>query len=97
MVGDYFRAVFRKLGKTLKSILKKLLITKQLGDGRFAVYIRFPFRFDSRLMFALRHGAKPIKPAKVVFDNYMGKGYGCNPKYVAEKLLEKYPGRFEVV
>ena len=27
----------------------------------------------------------------------MGKGYGCNPKYVAEKLLEKYPGKFDVV
>lgn len=29
----------------------------------------------------------PIQPNKIVFDNYMGKGYGCNGKYVAEALL----------
>ena len=83
--------------KKFKNLIKKVIITKYTDDGRFAVYIRFPFRIDSRLMFALRHGTKPIKPKKIVFDNYMGKGYGCNPKYVAEKLLEKYPGQFEMV
>lgn len=30
----------------------------------------------------------PIKPNKIVFDNYMGKGYGGNCKYVAEQLLK---------
>jgi len=97
MVRSYFRSKLKKGIKKLKKFLKKILVTKELGDGRFAVYIRFPFRFDSRLMFALRHATKPIKSNKVVLDNYMGKGYGCNPKYVAEKLLEKYPGKFEVV
>lgn len=91
------RAKAKNLLKKIKNLIKKIIITKYTDDGRFAAYIRFPFRIDSRLMFALRHGNKPIRPKKIVFDNYMGKGYGCNPKYVAEKLLEKYPGRFEVV
>lgn len=30
----------------------------------------------------------PVRPNKVVFDNYMGSGYGCNGKYVLQKLLE---------
>lgn len=30
-----------------------------------------------------------IQDNKIVFDNYMGKGYGCNPKYVTEELLKR--------
>lgn len=29
----------------------------------------------------------PIKRNKVVFSNFNGRGYGCNPKYVCEALL----------
>lgn len=29
----------------------------------------------------------PIEPRKIVFDNYMGRGYGCNGKYVTQALL----------
>jgi len=34
----------------------------------------------------------PIKKNKITFCNFMGKGYGCNPKYLAEEFLkdEKY-------
>ena len=28
----------------------------------------------------------PVKNNKVVFDNFAGRGYGCNPKYIAEAL-----------
>lgn len=31
----------------------------------------------------------PVVPQKVVFDNYMGKGYGCNGKYVTQELLKQ--------
>jgi len=34
----------------------------------------------------------PIKRNKVVFCNYVGKGYGCNPKYIAEGILRKNKG-----
>ena len=29
-----------------------------------------------------------IKPNLIVFDNFMGRGYGCNPKYIAEELKD---------
>ena len=29
----------------------------------------------------------PIKHNKIVFSNFLGKGYGCNCKYICEKLL----------
>lgn len=30
-----------------------------------------------------------IKKNKIVFDNFLGKGYGCNPKYIAEELIKQ--------
>ena len=30
----------------------------------------------------------PIAKNKIVFDNFCGKGYGGNPKYIAEAILE---------
>ena len=30
-----------------------------------------------------------INPKKIVFDNFLGKGYGCNPKYIAEELIKQ--------
>ncbi|MBE5963202.1 MAG: glycerophosphotransferase [Lachnospiraceae bacterium] len=31
----------------------------------------------------------PIKQNKIVFCNYLGKGYGCNPKYIAEEIIKQ--------
>lgn len=30
-----------------------------------------------------------IKNNKIVFDNFNGKGYGCNPKYIAEEIIRQ--------
>lgn len=30
----------------------------------------------------------PIKKNKITFSNFAGKGYGCNPKYLAEEFLK---------
>ena len=30
----------------------------------------------------------PIAKNKIVFDNFCGKGYGGNPKYIAEAILD---------
>lgn len=34
----------------------------------------------------------PISSKKVVLSNYVGKGYGCNPKYLAIELLKRNKG-----
>lgn len=31
----------------------------------------------------------PVKKNKIVFDNFGGRGYGCDPKYIAEELLKR--------
>ena len=30
-----------------------------------------------------------VKKTKIVFDNFNGRGYGCNPKYIAEEIIKE--------
>lgn len=40
----------------------------------------------------------PIKNNKIFFFSYYGSGYGCNPKYITEYILERYPkDQYDVV
>ena len=85
------------LTESIRLFLKKLMVLQYCDDGRVAAYIRFPLRIPSSWLYRFFYASQPIVPNKIVFDNYMGKGYGCNPRYVADKLLEKYPGQFDIV
>lgn len=39
-----------------------------------------------------------VRNDKIVFDNYICRGFGCNPKYVAQKLIERgLAGKFDLV
>ncbi len=81
----------------IKRFLKERLLLRYRGDGTFYIYVRFPIRINSAIKYRLLYANRPIQPDKIVFDNYMGKGYGGNPKYIAEKILEQYPGRYDLV
>ncbi len=40
----------------------------------------------------------PIQNGKIVFDNYRGKGFGCNPKYMAQELIKRgTAGKYDMV
>ena len=79
------------------AILRSLVIIKKYNDGTFSYYLRVPIKIKSRHLLAFKYGEKSVVANKIVFDNYMGKGFGCNPKYVALKLEELYPGKYEMV
>lgn len=48
-----------------------------------AVYYKIVMQLEDYLMAVF-----PIRKNKVVFDNFCGKGYGCNPKYITNALLQ---------
>lgn len=39
----------------------------------------------------------PIKDNRIIINSYKGTQYACNPKYISEKLIELYPGKFEII
>ena len=47
-----------------------------------------PFSILTHMLYPL-FACRPIQPSKIVFDNYMGNGFGCNPKYVAQELIKR--------
>lgn len=36
-----------------------------------------------------KYKKKDVIPNKIVFSNYLGNGYGCNPKYICDELLKR--------
>ena len=51
---------------------------------KFILKILKAFKYAFSLIFYLC----PIKKNKITFDNFAGKGYGCNPKYLAEEFIK---------
>lgn len=94
----------------LKRIIKKFIKIEYI-DNKVAVFVhiklpfkekryihfRLPVSFDRKKIYGLLYAKNPIQSNKVVFDNYMGKPFGCNSKYVVKKLLEKYPNKLDIV
>lgn len=84
----------------LRKFLKLFIQLKYKGDRvypYFHVHFKLPFSFNRKNVFRMLYAWRKIEPRKVVFDNYMGKPFGCNCKYVVNKLLEKYPGMLDIV
>ena len=48
----------------------------------------FGLKFAQRILSCLFYFL-PVKQNKVLFINFNGKGYGCNPKYIAQEILRQ--------
>lgn len=76
------------MGK-IKKIIKKFVDYTIQDDKRIYQLKGTPLKISRSLTnkFQKKYGNLPIEAKKIVIDNYMGSGYGCNPKYVTEQLL----------
>ena len=59
---------------------------ESLKEFSYILYRRLKAYLLSTLFYVLR--IYPVKKEKVVFSNFEGRGYGCNPKYIAEEILK---------
>ncbi len=73
----------------IKSVVKKIFDYTIENDMRVLTlkHTKIKVRFSLTKRAFKKYGHLPIVPNRIVFDNYMGKGYGCNSKYVTEALL----------
>lgn len=78
---------------SLRSLAKKVIDYTIEEDYKVYRLKKTPFAYRKNFTedFRKRYGDLPICKNKVVFDNYMGGGYGCNGKYVLEYLLKEEP------
>lgn len=69
---------------------------KQL-PGRIIKYAGKLYGITWRYIFCISQLRKPLEKKKIVFFSHKGKQYSCNPMYICEYLMEKYPGEFQMV
>ncbi|MBE5881006.1 MAG: CDP-glycerol--poly(glycerophosphate) glycerophosphotransferase [Lachnospiraceae bacterium] len=78
---------------SLRSMAKKII--DYTIEDEYKVYrlkaTPFVYRKRFTASFHKKYDNESVVKGKVVFDNYMGSGYGCNGKYVLEFLLANEP------
>lgn len=79
--------------KKVRQAAKKIISYNIEGEEKVyrLKYTPFLFKDHYTKKYHEQFEPLPIQPKKVIFDNYMGQGYGCNGKYVTEALLKKAP------
>ena len=75
--------------KELSKLEKIFSITNNPGH-KIIRFLGVPITIDSRKIFNTKYGLLPIDNNKIVFCNFKGGGFGCNSKYIAEKIIEKH-------
>ena len=88
--------------KRLLIVIKKIIkiFVQYTIENDYKIYriknTKINIRFSLQKRYQRKWGDIPIQKNKIIFDNYMGMGYGCNCKYVVEQLLKK-PNKYELV
>jgi len=75
--------------KKERAILKKIFsITNYNIDHKQIYILGIKIRIKKRLAY-FQYANLPIQKNKIVFSNFNGKSYGCNPKYILEEIIKR--------
>lgn len=84
--------IFQKIPLEVKkknTIFKWIFAIENIGINKIITILGFQITINRAKLFKIVFGNKPIQNNKIVFSNYMGNNYGCNPKYITEELLKR--------
>lgn len=71
------------------NIFQKIFSITNEPGVKIICILGFTFRFNIRTFFNLKYKNLPIENNKIVFLNFKGKGFGCNPKYIAQEIIRQ--------
>ena len=77
-----------KIKYSFKDYLKNYICFKSFGGYKNAYIFGLKTRIPSTFISNYIYKYLPIDKKKIVFCNFGGAGYGCNPKYITEELLK---------
>ncbi len=70
-------------------ILKRIFSIRNINiEYKQCCILGFNFKIKRCLVFQ-KFVNMPIQKNKIVFANFRGSGYGCNPKYIAEEIIKR--------
>ena len=70
-------------------LLKTIFSIVNSSDTKHKVITILGFKININRYFFLNITNHKIDKNKIVFSNYLGKSYGCNPKYITEEILKR--------
>lgn len=73
----------------LLKFFKKIFELKNSSDKRHKIITILGIRLKIKKKSLSKSTIRPIVANRIVFDNFMGKGFGCNPKYIAKEIMEQ--------
>ena len=74
---------------TFKDYLKDYICFKNFGGHKNLSILGLKFRIPNNFIYEHIYKYLPVDNKKIVFDNFSGIGYGCNPRYIADELLKQ--------
>lgn len=69
--------------------LERLFSITNSGTDKLIVLLGIPIRISMAGYYNKFCQDIPVKKDKIVFDNFNGDSYGCNPKYIAEEIIKR--------
>lgn len=69
--------------------LEYLFSITNSGTDKLIMFLGIPIRIDQSKYYKEICTNMPIQKNKIVFCNFNGNGYGCNPKYIAEEIIKQ--------
>jgi len=80
----------------LKKFLQKIFSITNIPLEKEIYILGFCLHISRNKIFKFKYKNQKISNNKIVFTQFSGKGYGCNPKYIAQEIIrQKLP--YEIV
>ncbi|MBD5401522.1 CDP-glycerol--poly(glycerophosphate) glycerophosphotransferase [bacterium] len=71
------------------NLLEKIFSITNNGTDKLIMFCGIPIRFDRTGYYRKVCKKLPVQKNKIIFNNFQGSLYGCNPKYVAEEIIKR--------
>ena len=68
---------------------EKIFSLTNSGTDKLIMFLGIPIRIDRSGYYKKFCAEIPIEQNKIVFDNFNGGSYGCNPKYITEEIIKR--------
>lgn len=73
----------------LKKIIRNIFSVRNDGTDKLIMLFGISIRIDRSKYYKKIVDDTPVENNKIVFNNFQGSLYGCNPKYIAQEIIKR--------
>ena len=72
-----------------KKFLQRIFSIRNSKSSKIITFLGIKFALNKAKIYKKLYKNSSVKNNRIVFNNFNGKGYGCNPKYIAEEIIRR--------